>query len=94
MPPKVLAILGHPSRRSLCEALADAYAAGADVTPATGGASGFPGVPKTPPLVASHMAPAASVTAFRETMARTLTITMSAFVAFAIDRAPLLPRHC
>jgi putative NADPH-quinone reductase/1,4-dihydroxy-2-naphthoate octaprenyltransferase len=29
-PPKVLLVLGHPRRHSLCEALADAYAAGAE----------------------------------------------------------------
>src|SRR4051794_22338328 len=29
-PPKVLVILGHPRRHSFCEALADAYVAGAD----------------------------------------------------------------
>src|SRR5262249_56600660 len=39
--------------------------------------------PKGPPLVAAFVPRAAAVTAFRATMARTLTIIVSFFVAFA-----------
>ena len=45
--------------------------------------SGFHRALKDSPIVAGYVPRAATVTAFRETMARTLTIIVSAFVAFA-----------
>jgi putative ABC transport system permease protein len=56
---------------------------GADVTLAMGDASGFHGALRTSPLAVGYVPRAETVTAFRETMARTLTIIVSAFVAFA-----------
>jgi putative ABC transport system permease protein len=56
---------------------------GADVELAAGNASGFHDALRSAPLVAGYVPRTAAVTAFRETMARTLTIIVSAFVAFA-----------
>lgn len=56
---------------------------GADVKLAAGDASGFHDALRHASLVAGYVPRAATVTAFRETMARTLTIIVSAFVAFA-----------
>jgi putative ABC transport system permease protein len=56
---------------------------GADVTLADGGTSSFYRALKDSPFVAGFVPRAATVTAFRETMARTLTIIVSFFVAFA-----------
>jgi putative ABC transport system permease protein len=56
---------------------------GADVTLEMGDASGFHGALRTSPLAAGYVPRAETVTAFRETMARTLTIIVSAFVVFA-----------
>ena len=56
---------------------------GADVTLATGDASGFHAALRAAPLVTGYVPRAETVTAFRETMARTLTIIVSAFVVFA-----------
>jgi putative ABC transport system permease protein len=56
---------------------------GADVKIAVGDPSGFRRALGDSPIVAGYVPRAATVTAFRETMARTLTIIVSAFVAFA-----------
>jgi putative ABC transport system permease protein len=56
---------------------------GADVKLTAGDASGFLGALRNASLVAGYVPRTATVTAFRETMARTLTIIVSAFVAFA-----------
>jgi putative ABC transport system permease protein len=56
---------------------------GADVKLAAGDHSAFHRALKESPIVAAFVPHAATVTAFRETMARTLTIIVSAFVAFA-----------
>lgn len=56
---------------------------GAEVTLADKGRADFLGALKASPVVAGYMPRTATITAFRETMARTLTIIVSAFVAFA-----------
>jgi putative ABC transport system permease protein len=56
---------------------------GADVKLAAGDHSAFHRALKESPIVAGFVPHGATVTAFRETMARTLTIIVSAFVAFA-----------
>ena len=56
---------------------------GANVKLASGEASAFLGALRNAPLVAGYVPRGATVTAFRETMARTLTIIVSAFVVFA-----------
>ncbi len=56
---------------------------GAEVKLAAGDHSAFHRALRESPIVAGFVPRAATVTAFRETMARTLTIIVSAFVAFA-----------
>ncbi len=56
---------------------------GADVKLAANDSAGFHAALKDAPLVAGYVPRAETVRAFRETMARTLTIIVSAFVAFA-----------
>jgi putative ABC transport system permease protein len=56
---------------------------GADVKLASDDASAFHRALRNASLVAGYVPRAATVSAFRETMARTLTIIVSAFVAFA-----------
>jgi putative ABC transport system permease protein len=56
---------------------------GADVKLAAGGYSSLYRTLKDSPIVTGFLPRAATVTAFRETMARTLTIIVSFFVAFA-----------
>ena len=60
---------------------AGSVVSGADVK--IGDPSGFHRALGDSPIVAGYVPRAATVTAFRETMARTLTIIVSAFVAFA-----------
>ena len=66
---------------------------GADVKLPLATPSGFHRALKDSPIVAGYVPLAATVTAFRETMARTLTIIVSAFVAFATHRR-LRDRRC
>jgi putative ABC transport system permease protein len=63
---------------------------GADVKLAAGDPSAFHHALKESPIVAGFVPHAATVTAFRETMARTLTIIVSAFVAFAAIPAQIV----